>query len=118
MDKERPFSPETKKIPPIPSRLDLILIDGKFAQCKGGDIDMGVTIMFIEDKSSVRISPEEWTKYTYEAPPKNMHFGSDLVENGLMNEEQLQRVHWGPEQEEYPELRGQVRFFGTYNKGD
>ncbi|MBD3327701.1 hypothetical protein GF340_00170 [Candidatus Peregrinibacteria bacterium] len=118
MNKERPFSPEIKESPPVPGTLDLILINGKLAQCKGGNIDMGVTVMYVDDKSSRRISPEEWSQYDYEAPPLGSRTAQSLVENGLMNSEQLQKVHYGREQDELSHLRGLVKFFGAYTKRD
>jgi len=116
IDKERPFSPEAKKIPLFPSSRDLVIIDGQFMQCISADSE-GASFVLLEDKSKgIHISPEEWTQYKYTAPPKNVISARGLVEKGLMTNEQLDQVYWGPEENKHPHLKKTVTFFGTYTK--
>jgi hypothetical protein len=115
-NKERPFSPETKEVPPIPNTRDLVLIDGQFAQFCGGSPEEGVSLRLIEDSKSVHINPEEWLQYEYTKPPSDIFTARELVEKGLMSKGQLEKVFWGSEEDRYQYLKGEVAFFGTYTK--
>ncbi len=103
---------EQNKETPRPETRDLILIDGRFAQYGGGA--QRIFIRFIDDNSKAVMTEEAWNKYSYEKPPKEIFLAEQLVENGLMTKEQLEKVYWGPEQETNPCLKGEVGFFGIY----
>jgi hypothetical protein len=113
-EKQKDFleSLENNKKTPRPETRDLILIDGRFAQYGGGY--QKIFIRFIDDNSKVVITEEDWNKYFYEKPPQGIFLVGQLVENGLMTKEQLEKVYWGPEQETNPRLKGEVGFFGIY----
>ena len=118
MKKEKPFSYENKETPPLPGTLDLIILDGRFAQCINASRGGGMTVMFIEDRSVVSIPFRRLYEYKYEKPPRGIFTAIDLVKDVLMSEKQLKMVHWGPEQKKHPYLREEVAFFGTYTKKD
>jgi len=55
-------------------------------------------------------------QYEYTAPGADIHTAIDLYKKDLMNQERLNQVYWGSEQEQHPELKGYVTFFGTFTK--
>ena len=50
-------------------------------------------------------------QYEYTAPGADIHTAIDLYKKDLMNQERLNQVYWGSEQEQHPELKGYVTFF-------
>lgn len=116
-NKDNPSPLEAKESPPVPNSRDLVLIDGQFAQCCAGSSGGVITFRLLENQSEgIRISPEEWSQYEYQEPSADMICARQLVEKGLMSEEQLGKVFWGPGEEKNPYLKGVVTFFGTYTK--
>lgn len=114
---KQPSSPEIRMMPPFPATLDLVVIDGQFMQCISADPKDGVSFVLLGDRSKgINITSEEWEKYEYEAPPGNVIDARGLVEEGLMTDEQLEQVYWGPEEDGHPLLKEVVTFFGTFTK--
>ena len=100
---------ESKEPTRRPSLLDVIRIDGRLAQViVGGD-----HIKFLDDGSVVEIN---WDEYNFKEPAKYRTHISDLVRENQIKETEFQVIHWGPEQEEKPQLRNFVTFFGIYTK--
>lgn len=103
-----------------PALLDVIKIDGRWAQV-GPVSDM---IKFLDDKAEGKTDAHivNWDEYEFEFlfPDKiKIQYQAsvqDLLNKGMISQREYNVVHWGPEQEENPYLRGQVSVSGIYKK--
>jgi hypothetical protein len=112
---EKPASLEAGVLPPYPGTQDLVLIDGKYAQCVSAD-KYRVVFYLLDDSAELFIEPEEWAKYDYKKPEGDVIDAGGLMKKGLMSKEQLEKVNWGSEEKKHPELKELVTFFGAYAK--
>lgn len=99
---------EPKEKTPRPNTLDVIKIDGRWAQV----IAPGGSIKYLDDESLAFI---DWQDYLYIKDWEKLTV-SDVKKLSNFPKEELERVHWGPEQKKHPYLREQVRVFGEFNK--
>lgn len=103
-----------------PALLDVIKIDGRWAQV-GPASD---TIKFLDEKVKGKSNTHivNWDDYEFNFifPDKlKIRYQAsvqDILNKGMISQEECNVVHWGPEQEEYPYLRGQVSVGGIYKK--
>ena len=110
-----------KSLTPNPRTLDVVGIDGKLAQVVSAGADEG-DVIFLDDRVKLGINLQlshlhhiNWNDYDFEkSGEENCKTVSDLRERGEISLEEYMAVHWGPEQEENPYLRGRVTFFGRY----
>jgi len=108
-EKEQPFEKiESIERTPRPNLLDVVKIDGRWAQA----VMDGNWIKYLDDQSQVKINWDEFRRTkNWEELPVSM-----VKKSASFTPEELGRIHWGPEQEEYPYLREQVRVFGEFEK--
>jgi hypothetical protein len=90
---------------PRPNTLDIVSIDGRLAQTNGS------LITYLDNGKSEFV---DWDQFIL-TKKANATVG-ELKKLGAISEEELQKIHWGPEQETYPHLREEVNFFGEYRK--
>jgi len=96
----------------LPDVLDVVLIDGRWGQIKtGNDPKQRETILWLDDQEP-RVEEIDFNKYKL---TQRINSHVDMMK-GRFTPDQLQRIHWGPEEEEYPELRLQVTVFGEYSR--
>ena len=109
MPEKRPFeNSELVEPTPRPNLLDVVKIDGRWAQVKGA----GNYVTHLDDNSWVAI---KWDDFKLTKDWKGL---SVIVVKGSTDftEKELKRIHWGPEQEQHPELREAVSVFGEFEK--
>lgn len=101
------ISPE---ITPQPNTLDVIKINGRWAQAKSSGSLTG-SIKYLDDGSMELIT---WNEYDYQSS-ENIDVG-DLMDKKEIGEKEFMNVHWGSEQDKKPSLRRHVTVFGEYHK--
>jgi hypothetical protein len=94
----------------LPSLLDVVKIDGRWAQVMGG----GGYVRFLDGKKFQEV---DWDNYTltkrFHSNVKNLQ----EIHGERIPEEEARNVHWeSVDQEEHPNLRGEVTVFGEYKK--
>ena len=95
---------------PRPHILDVVKIDGRWAQVTlGGD---SVRYLDEDTVSSVFI---HWDDYTLMYNWHGLAVG-DVHERSPFTDEEIERIVWGPEQKENPNVRLEVEVFGEYKK--
>ncbi|TSC60148.1 MAG: hypothetical protein LiPW15_26 [Parcubacteria group bacterium LiPW_15] len=98
----------------LPATLDVVKIDGRWAQVVGSrDGDKRFVIKFLDNEKidDVDLAEYDLTRRFDMVVSRLKEFcGEELPK------EQAKKVHWGPEQVENPELRGLVTVFGEYKK--
>lgn len=104
---------------PRPGLLDVVLLDGMWAQvCPTKD-----QVKFLGDlaEGHNEAIDVDWDRMDFEpyfaTPTTNIPKGHvmDLVKNGEITNEEYLAVRWGPEQEKNPELRQHVTVCGKYS---
>ena len=98
---------DNKKTPP-PDLLDVVKIDGRWAQYRGGDL-----FKFLDDESVEEIELDD-LRLAKEYGKASVV--SEVKKRENFTPEELSHIHWGSEQSEYPYLREQVRVFGEYKR--
>jgi|GEM_PF-1953155 len=111
---EKIFFKKTVEQTPHPNLLDVVKIDGRFAQVLGG----GNYIKYLDDKS---ISSINWEEYFFKKFTDNNHYRdklyvSDLLEKKLISFEEYMSVHWNEDKKEDIDNKRNVIFFGIYKK--
>jgi hypothetical protein len=92
----------------VPALLDVVKLDGRWAQVRGG----GGAILFLDNGEA---RPIEWGNYRMVRSFGASQAIDFVQEQGeRFTDEEIERVHWGPEEERHPELKKQVRVFGEY----
>ena len=96
---------QNKNVDLLPSLLDVVKIDGRWAQVRAG----GRSILFLDSGEAKQINWSEYDlkKYVHQA----MHY---LPESKELTPDELMRIHWGPEQETKPSLKLQCTYFGDF----
>ena len=103
---------ESEPSEPRPSLLDVVMIDGRWAQV--GPFLHKVIFLDEKFKTGENIShPVNWDDYEAEIVDG---YVKDIRESREMSEDEYNAIHYGPEQEKFPELRDKVTFFGRYEK--
>lgn len=97
-----------KEQTPRPHLLDIVKIDGRWAQVILG----GRHIRYLDDESEVSIN---WDDFLLTKDWKGWPVG-DVKKSASFTEEELKHIHWGPEQEQHPYLREEVRVFGEFER--
>ena len=99
---------ESIKTIPLPQALDVVCIDGRWAQAYSDDGD----IIYLNDKSKyiTTIIPDEYAFQPFSG------YVADLVREGQITSKEYMAIHWGPEQKKDPYLRHHVTVFGKYTK--
>ncbi len=94
---------------PHPNALDIIKIDGRWAQSFGPRL-----IRFLDDGSEASINWDDYERVrSFGGTSINLLeqlFGESLTED------EISCVRWGPEEKEHPHLKKFVEVFGEYNK--
>jgi len=105
---------EHKESPmPHPSLLDVVMVDGRWAQVVPGSD----SIAFLDEKVGKKYSVAHeinWDDYDF--IPLDERFVGDLVDNSKMTDVEYSKIAWGSEQDEHPELKECVTVFGEYKK--
>ena len=97
----------------LPELLDIVKIDGKWAQVKSGGGETSL-VLFLEDNQGADIN---WSEYQLTRTFNSLPVGTvEQVFGEKFSEEELDNVRWGPEQEQTPALKKQVRVFGEFVK--
>ncbi len=98
----------------FPATLDVVKIDGRWAQVaasKAGGGEVVVKFLDNDEVAGLDLADYELTrKFNMVVSHLRQFFGEELPK------EQAEKVHWGPEETEKPELRGLVTVFGEYKK--
>jgi hypothetical protein len=98
----------------FPATLDVVKIDGRWAQVVGSkDGSAEVVIKFLDNDevAGLDLGDYELTRrFNMVVAHLKQFFGEELPKG------QAEKVHWGPEEIEKPELRGLVTVFGEYKK--
>jgi hypothetical protein len=97
---------ERKEPTPRPPLLDVVKIDGRWAQVIIG----GNHIRYLDDQSEVSV---DWNDYNYQPPKPATHVKQLLVTHEISAKE-LMAIHWGPEEKQNPEIKSNVHVFGEY----
>lgn len=98
---------------PRPALLDVIKVDGRWAQ-------VGVredSICFIDEKTGEQYHIAhniDWNDYNFHELDENSVM--DLLENGIITDDEYEKIYWGQEQKKHPHLKGHVTVFGEYTK--
>lgn len=99
---------------PLPSTLDIILINGRWAQVEfpqrydpAGNISETTSVLWLDDKSFDHL---DLSKYKLVQYP--VMYVSAIKDK--FTPEQINNIHWGSEQEQYPHLKLAVTVFGKY----
>lgn len=90
---------------PVPAILDVVKIDGRWAQVIFG----GGAVRFLDDNSA---QPIEWNDYRL-TQPLNTHV-RDIQDQ--FTDAQIANIRWGEGQEQTPYLKLEVDVFGEYVK--
>ncbi len=108
-EKQRmPENIESTEPTPRPNLLDVVKIDGHWAQVVGG----GKLLLYLDDKSTESI---DWNDFKFTKDWKGLPV-SFVRESVDFTEKELKRIHWGPEQKYNPSLREEVSVFGEFEK--
>ena len=100
----------------FPATLDIIKIDGRWAQVSTAAKDLGfVTVRFLDDGTVERADLGEY--YLAREFGLGATVGSlkEISGQGLSAKE-AENVRWGPEEKDHPHLKGMVTVFGEYKK--
>lgn len=118
---KEPSNPEEKSTN-MPSTLDVIRVDSRWAQVVASGVP-GIQpglIRYLDDNSRTYI---DWKEYAYEPLGAFPAIGigtsnvGNMIEKGLMKPDEYENVYWGrPQQDEHPELKSYVAVFGKYTK--
>lgn len=97
-----------KEKTPRPNLLDVAKVDGRWVQVGGG----GNLIVYLDDGKVDQIN---WNDFVLKKD-----WGGRAVkyikEAANISVEEISQIHWGPEEEEHPYLKEQVRVFGEFEK--
>lgn len=108
-EKEKlPQNQESKEQTPRPNLLDVVKIDGSWAQV----IWFGNYIKYLDDESKV---PINWDDFMLVKDWNGLTV-IEVKESTSFTEKELTHIHWGPEQKQYPYLSGMVCVFGEFEK--
>jgi hypothetical protein len=99
---------ETREPTPRPNLLDVVKIDGRWAQV----ILSGRDIAYLDDGTSVEIN---WDNFIVVKEWKGLPVWK-VRESTYFTDKELGHIHWGPEQKQHPHLKEEVRVFGEYIK--
>ena len=91
----------------IPRTLDIIKVDNRWAQV-GSSTTEEISMFYLENKILNRINP------AYYELTKLVNLPIYLLPKDLLSKTEINNVRWGPEQEDFPELKMQVNVFGVY----
>lgn len=90
-----------------PELLDIIKIDGRWAQVRGGRS----YIKYLDDGSTV---PIDWDDFKL---IERIHGAVKFIKNQEgFSKEEIANIHWGPEQEQNPALKEEATVFGKFEK--
>lgn len=93
---------------PRPAILDIAQVDGRWVQIIGAEWD----IRYLDTGEDTTI---QWDDYTlikaFDGKPVY-----EVKRTNVFTEIELDRIHWGPEQNTNPELKEQVCVFASYKK--
>ena len=90
--KENPLvKKESKEPTPRPNLLDVVNVDGRFAQVRIG----GNHIKYLDNESVVEI---DWSEYSFLKPSLHKTHVIDLVRENKISEKEYRVIHWGSEQ--------------------
>jgi hypothetical protein len=104
--------PENQEAQPMPKPaiLDVVKIDGRWAQIRHG----GNVVNFLDDNSA---EPIDWNEYRLSKSYDNLSVKAIMQVYGeKFTEDEIKNIHWGSEQNQNPELRQEVTAFGEYVK--
>ncbi len=91
---------------PRPNTLDIVKIDGRWAQSNYN------LITFLDDKTIFSIN---WDDYKlvkeWGGSPVSL-----VKERENFTEKEISNIYWGPEEKKYPKLKEQVSVFGEFEK--
>ena len=99
---------------PRPNLLDIVKIDGKWAQVMTG----GNIIRFLYDLSTETINWDDYQMVqSFKAPSEPPYVGG-LIDKKIVTftETEIQNIRWGTEEKDSPELKLQVKVFGEFEK--
>lgn len=107
---------ENRQSAPCPHLLDVVQVDGRWAQViMTGKLNN--TIKYLDDQSIEHIKWEEFDCKTFSKYPNTTFiYVGDLLREGKISPNEYEKIHWGPEQEEYPFLKKNVEVFGIYTR--
>jgi hypothetical protein len=106
---ERFRSPEQKEQIPRPHTLDVVKIDGRWAQIKSSRM-----VKFLDNSS---IEDIDWDDYRMVKDFGGRTVGDILKFLGeALSENEIENIHWGPEAKKHPDLKMYVSAFGEYVK--
>ena len=105
------FKPEQEpnKITPEPATLDVVSIDGRWAQMITNDL-----IVWLDSGDTTQ--KINWADYNYEPFDREGTLVRDLVDTGQLGDVEYNNVHWGPEEKESKNWKGMVTAFGRFTK--
>jgi len=91
---------------PRPNTLDIVKIDGRWAQSNYN------LITFLDDKTIFSIN---WDDYKlvkeWGGSPVSL-----VKKQAAFTKEEISRIHWGSEEKKYPYLKEEVSVFGEFEK--
>ncbi|MFA6095111.1 MAG: hypothetical protein WC757_04505 [Candidatus Paceibacterota bacterium] len=102
-------NPESIEETPRPNTLDIVKIDGRWAQSNGN------IIVFLDDGSGVFIN---WNDFSLIKKYECTVGALMLKKEESFTDAEIESIHWGPEQNQYPHLKKAVTVFGEYERKD
>lgn len=104
-DKSGAGSVPEKEATPRPNTLDIVKINGRWAQTNGN------MVKYLDDGCEVSI---DWSSFNFVKDWAGHTVGLLMEQGQSFTPNEVAMVHWGPEQEEYPDLKKEVSVFGEY----
>ncbi len=95
-----------------PSVLDIIKVDGRWAQVYSGPGRTQIGYLDDGSKETVDLSDYELVRHT------DSHVRLQQMQGERFTDEEIARIRWGSEQDEHPDLKYEVHVFGEYAKRD
>ncbi len=98
-----------REVTPRPNLLDIVMINGRWAQV----IFHGNLVRYLDDKKRERI---DWEDFILK---EKINFCVRIArdERGYtFTAQEMQNMHWGPEDQESPELKDEINVYGIYEK--
>ena len=110
-EKEGSFNnQESEEQTPRPHLLDGVKSDGRWAQV----IWDGDYIRYLDDESEVP-TKINWDDFRLTRDWKEIPVW-EVKKSASFTQAELERIHWGPEQDQNPQLREEVDVFGEFEK--
>jgi hypothetical protein len=98
-----------REVTPRPNLLDIVMIDGRWAQV----IFTGNVIKYLDDNQNESI---DWDDYILRTKINSCVRIARDERGHTFTAQEMRNMHWGPEDQESPELKDEINVYGIYEK--